>query len=194
VTEQFPVPQGVRTSVLLHELRLLQQYAAGRRALEIGTHLGFTCIGMALAGADVTSVDPHCEGPFDQPDTWPPFVENARRHGFDPTRLHPWRPGGDGRILALRTTIEEFAAVDQMLTGPGPRWDLVFIDGDHVWPHPRHDVNYAAAHLTPGGVIAMHDVTPNWPGVWRAAHELEKSGLGVKLDQVGTLAVYRLAG
>lgn len=41
--------------------------------------------------------------------------------------------------------------------------DFAFIDGDHDWNGVVHDVAAVYNKLTPGGVIAMHDVgTPTW--------------------------------
>lgn len=183
----FPAPQGVPTSVTLYELALLQRFAheAGT-VLEIGTHYGFTCIGMALAGAHVTSVDPHFEGPADAPDTWEPFLANCRRHGFDPGPMpKSWGLGGPGAIQAIRGAIEDVEPdMRHVLLG------LVFIDGNHVWPCPWRDAEIAMAHLHEGGYIAMHDVTPNWPGVYRAALQLEAKGWQER-GRAGTLRVYQ---
>lgn len=186
---RFPVPFGVRSSVTLHELAELQRFAheAGT-VLEIGTHFGFTCIGMALAGAHVTSVDPHYEGPADQPDTWEPFLANAARHGFAVSAMpQSWGRGGPGAIQGIRAPIEELPPdMRHVMFG------MVFIDGNHVWPCPWRDVEIARAHLTESGYIAMHDVTPNWPGVYRAAHQLVGQGWR-EVGGAGTLRVYRRA-
>lgn len=192
---EFPVPHGVHTSVTYPELRLLQRYAheAGT-VLEIGTHYGFTCIGMALAGAHVTSVDPHFEGPADNPDTWEPFLANCTRHqigiGPPPQADAP----RDGSILPWRKPIEEWeenCRRNWQVYGD-TEYGLVFIDGNHVWPCPMRDSQIARAHLRAPGYLAFHDVTPNWPGVYRTTEELTRSGEIVKLEQVGTLAVYQV--
>jgi len=191
---RFPVPHGVRSSVTLHELAELQRFASeAGTVLEIGTHFGFSCIGMALAGAHVTSVDPHFEGPADNPDTWEPFLANLRRHGLayvafgddTYTSFGGAPPELSPTINAFRMTIETAYLKDW-------RWGLVFIDGDHVWPYPWRDIEIAQAHLREGGVIAMHDVTPNWPGVYRAAHQLQAQGWR-EVGGAGTLRVYRRA-
>jgi hypothetical protein len=66
----------------------------------------------------------------------------------------------------------------------------VFIDGNHVWPCPWRDAEIAQAHLERGGFIAMHDVTPNWPGVYRAALQLVAKGWK-EVGRAGCLRVYR---
>lgn len=204
---QFPAPTGIPTSVTLHELALLQRFAheAGT-VLEIGTHYGFSCIGMALAGAHVTSVDPHYEGPANAPDTWEPFLANCRRHGMDtaivggsmPDWWEPstvpewWTPSKRPVINALRGTIENSWLGDSRFASEDSRWrwGMAFIDGDHVWPCPWRDTKIAMAHLTEPGYIAFHDVTPNWPGVYRAALQLEAKGWR-EVGRCQTLRVYQ---
>lgn len=39
-------------------------------------------------------------------------------------------------------------------------WDLIFIDGDHTYAQCARDLVNAWKHLTPGGVIVMHDINP----------------------------------
>lgn len=201
-----PVPQGVSTSVTYPELRLLQRYAheAGT-VLEIGTHYGFTCIGMALAGAHVTSVDPHYEGPANDPDTWVPFRENVHRHfpiwsysdvHEEPYDFRIWGADKHHYQTDCRMTSQDWALREErFINAPdmiGGGFGLVFIDGDHVWPAPMRDSQIARQHLRAPGYIAFHDVTPNWPGVWRTVEELLRGDVLVKLDQVGTLAVYQV--
>jgi predicted O-methyltransferase YrrM len=191
MTYRWPKPEGIPTALTLPELELLQDYAHdAKTVLEIGTHLGYSCIGMALAGAHVTSVDPHFEGPADHPDTWEPFLANVARHNVaeqvEPYRkaVEEWDKSQEGRY------VQKGNAWNGTYWLPR-RWDLVFIDGNHTWPCPWRDTQIALAHLTEPGYIAYHDVTVRWPGVWRATRELELSGRVLKLRQVGTLAVYQ---
>lgn len=180
----FPLPQGIPTFVTIPELRLLQRYAETLNVLEIGTQYGYTTIGMALAGAHVTSVDPHDQGPASNPDTWPAFLRNVRHHKMN------------GRMVAMRSAIES-TDLDRLMNGyleVGWKqwgWGLVFIDGDHAYEAVRRDFEIAAVHLCEPRWVAFHDVTPRWPGVWQATQELEREGRIEKLEQVGVLAVYR---
>lgn len=195
---EYPVPTGVPTAVTLPELALLQHFAnrAGD-ALEIGTLYGFTCIGMALAGADVTSVDPHFEGPADQPDTWFQFQANLARRGFKRAPVHRSEDGFadaywtgpdalSGDVVAWHGAVEHV-----FLHQHYRRWGLVFIDGNHTWPCPMRDAEIALAHMGTPGYLAFHDVTPRWPGVWRATRELQAMGRTKLIERVGTLAVYQ---
>lgn len=49
--------------------------------------------------------------------------------------------------------------------------DLVFIDGDHSYEAVQEDIEVWLPCIRPGGVIAGHDYTANFPGVQRAAQE-----------------------
>lgn len=188
-----PTPKGIPSSVTLHELVLLQHFAAqAGTVLEVGTHLGFSCVGMALAGAHVTSVDPHFEGPADAPDTWEPFLANVERHGLPlvaPLLDHLGAGVGDGvgRVYALRLPVEAAPLYDYSC------WGMAFIDGDHVWPCPLRDARIAIAHLQAPGYLAFHDVTAHWPGVLRTVVELEKEGAMREVGREGTLRVYQVS-
>lgn len=183
----FPVPEGIPSAVTLPELALLQRFAheAGT-VLEIGTYLGFTCIGMALAGAHVTSVDPHNEGPGGS-STWEPFLRNIERHGFLPVTIAPFIFGWyqeQGTITVYHMPVE------MRFSTPDTKWAGIFIDGDHVAPAPWRDAEIAMAHLAPGGWIAFHDVAPRWPDVWQAALQLNAKGWR-EVGREGSLRVYQ---
>jgi|SRR5215471_569911 len=176
---EFPLPSGIPTYITLPEMRLLQHYAhEAQTVLEIGTHYGFSAIGMALAGAHVTSVDPHMGGPADRPDTWEPFLANCRRNGFD--------PGIVAAITPIRATIES-----QVQYMQHSRFGLIFIDGDHTHPAPMRDARIALAHLTAPWYVAFHDVTPGWMDVWLATRQLLRTGALELVEQERYLAIYR---
>lgn len=42
--------------------------------------------------------------------------------------------------------------------------NLLFIDGSHVYEDVVEDFTLFFSHLVPGGVLAVHDVIPTWPG------------------------------
>ena len=211
----YPVPAGIPTSLTVPELRLLQHYAAqAGTVLEIGTYYGYSCIGMALAGAHVTSVDPHtpdASGSRDTgatyEDTWEPFCRHVERHGFPcqydmqaAGSLPDYRefgaaPGGRGvRINCYRTVIESSQMTLEFNEDRAPfRVGLVFIDGDHMYPAPMRDARIALSHLRAPGYVAFHDVTPTWLDVWLTVRELERTGELVKLEQERYLAVYQAA-
>jgi hypothetical protein len=107
-------------------------------------------------------------------------VMSPSKVGVDPAR------GGTHRM----TSDAYFAS------GPG-LFDVVFIDGLHLYDQVRRDLVHALAHLKPGGWIAMHDMLPRdwmeehvpqvrtsgWTGDgWKVAFELlESEGLEFRL-------------
>ena len=82
-------------------------------------------------------------------------------------------------------------------THPDARFDVIFIDGLHLYDQVRRDVVNALAALAPGGWIAIHDMLPRdwieehvpqistagWTGDgWKVAFELaETRGLDFRL-------------
>jgi len=68
----------------------------------------------------------------------------ARKIGVDPVR------GG-----THRQTSDDFFA-----TWDGGKFDVIFIDGLHLYDQVRRDLVNALAWLKPGGWIAMHDMLP----------------------------------
>lgn len=99
----------------------------------------------------------------------------ADKTGVDPVR------GGTHRM----TSDAFFAAYD------GPPFDVIFIDGLHLYPQVRRDLVNALRHLAPDGWIGMHDMLPRdwleehvpqirtsgWTGDgWKAAFELAAAG------------------
>lgn len=100
-------------------------------------------------------------------------IQVARKVGVDPDKLSS---------ATHHTSSDAFFAA----LPPDERFDVVFIDGLHLREQVLRDVANARAHLTPGGVIVLHDCLPPseaaggravcggpWCGdVWRAWLEL----------------------
>jgi hypothetical protein len=101
-------------------------------------------------------------------------VMAAEKVGVDPVR------GGTHRM----TSDAFFARYD------GPPFDVVFIDGLHLYPQVRRDLVNALAFLRPGGWIGIHDMLPRdwleehvpqirtdrWTGDgWKVAFELAQA-------------------
>lgn len=92
------------------------------------------------------------------------------KHGVDPA----------GSAATHKMTSDAFFAA----LGAGVQYDIIFIDGLHVDEQARRDIANALDHLSPGGVIVVHDCLPknkreqevprphqqkDWTGnVWRA--------------------------
>ena len=43
---------------------------------------------------------------------------------------------------------------------PNDKFDIIFIDGLHLWEQCYRDINNALAHLNPNGVVVCHDMNP----------------------------------
>jgi hypothetical protein len=50
--------------------------------------------------------------------------------------------------------------------------DFLFIDGSHKYEDALGDLCSFGKHVVPGGIVAMHDVTPQCEGPWKAWHAM----------------------
>jgi predicted O-methyltransferase YrrM len=50
--------------------------------------------------------------------------------------------------------------------------DLLFIDGSHEYADVLADFETFYPHVVPGGVVAFHDVLPDWPGPFKVWQEI----------------------
>jgi predicted O-methyltransferase YrrM len=50
--------------------------------------------------------------------------------------------------------------------------NLLFIDGSHQYTDVVTDFETFFPHVVEGGIVALHDVTPSWPGPQKAWHGL----------------------
>jgi hypothetical protein len=76
-------------------------------------------------------------------------IRCARREGIDPA------PRGEGKGWTLhRETSDEFFA------GSRDRYDIIFVDGLHHSDQAVRDVFNGLHHLTPKGVLLVHDCNP----------------------------------
>jgi len=72
---------------------------------------------------------------------------------------------------------------------------MVFIDGGHSWEAALTDYRSWAAHIVPGGILAIHDIFPDPAKGGQAPYDIWKlakaSGLFEELPMVNTLGVFR---
>jgi hypothetical protein len=84
--------------------------------------------------------------------------------GPTPLALRRWQPPAT-HFVAIDSQTPDFR---RRLAEWGP-FDLAFIDGDHVAPAVRHDLESVRPHAR---MIAVHDITePNFPGVTQVWNE-----------------------
>lgn len=144
----------ISTSLTVRETKELQRLATSTnltrvQVLEVGSAFGYSAVAMALAGAQVTAVDPHVQlASYEQ------MLANLGYYGVA-EQVDIIR--GDSRAELPR------------LAEDGRTFDLVWIDGDHAAEMVTHDVQWALKLLRPEGTLACHDYDEDTcPGVRQA--------------------------
>jgi predicted O-methyltransferase YrrM len=125
----------------------LARHAAGKKMLaEVGVFHGVTTRrlrGVMDSGGVLFAVDPYPK----------------LRFGFSPYRVIARREVSkikSGSVQWMRMTGAE-AARSLYAEQPGPRFDFVFVDGDHSWEGIKGDWEGWSKLIAPGGIIAFHD-------------------------------------
>jgi predicted O-methyltransferase YrrM len=159
---------AILTSITEAESAVLRGLAAGAgEAVDVGSAYGYSAVVMALAGARVTTIDPHAG---ENPGTLGALMANLQAY------------------QANSVTVSVGTSQEVLPRLPAGWFGLVFVDGDHREPAVEHDVTWALKLLRPGGVLACHDWDEaTCPGVRAALERL----LGPPPELVDTLAVYR---
>ncbi len=146
-------------AMILHDVCL---YAQPMLVIEIGSYIGWTAAHMALAmrRGKLLCFDALTESasPTAQAERW---HDNIKRANVS-----------SKTELLVGTSPECLASI----TNPV---DIAFIDGNHLQGQPLRDVQGLVPHMTPDGVIAMHDtwmfdvqvacnwlIGEGWYGIW----------------------------
>jgi len=160
--ERFPLMGFLNRdeAVLLHNIAL--QFA-GRRALEIGSWLGWSTCHLALAGVLLDVVDPAHDDPIIRASV----EESLRRCGVS-ERVN----------LARGRSPESLAELKQ-------RWSLFFIDGDHEAPAPLRDTAAALAYAAEDCAFVFHDLAS--PAVAAPLRFLQEKGFEVVVYQTAQI-------
>ena len=154
-------------AVLLHNLAL--QFA-GRRALEIGSWLGWSTCHLAMAGVLLDVLDPAHEDP-------------QIRASVEESLL---RCGVSERVNLTRgRSPESLADLKQ-------RWSLFFIDGDHEAPAPLRDTAAALAFAASDCAFVFHDLAA--PAVAAALRFLQEKGFRVVVYQTAQIMAFAWRG
>lgn len=134
--------------------------------LEIGGYLGWStsalgygCIG---TGKRVYCIDTFCGNDVD-------FIPGRDFEGGD--FLRRWQENMDRCGLTGYTVPLVGKSSDYYHAWNKPI-HFLFVDGSHQYEDVFHDIGMFYEQVVPGGVVAVHDVHPEWPGPWRAWHEL----------------------
>jgi predicted O-methyltransferase YrrM len=132
--------------------------------VEIGSYKGrSTCclaLGCRRSQRRVFAIDSFDGGPdLPKANLFPDFEQNLQRSGLS-QHVQP--------IVGLSSQVAK-------------TWDktihLLFVDGSHQYEDVLADFNGFFPHLVSGGIVAFHDVTESWPGVFRAWSETIKKEL-----------------
>ena len=159
------------------------------RVMEAGTHIGASTVYTAAAldpGASMVTVDA-----ID--------VNSQERK--------PWTKYGMNRSpdtlireMGLEKKVEFIISpsLDYLEQDCGD-FDFIFLDGDHAEKVVRQEIPLALEHLTPGGVILLHDYFPDnqpiWPEYWAgvidgpflAVERLRAEGCRIRAIPLGEL-------
>ncbi|RAJ70354.1 putative O-methyltransferase YrrM [Streptomyces sp. Amel2xB2] len=173
----------------------------GHPLLEVGTYCGRSTLLLAdaarAAGVTAVTVDHH-RGSEEQQPGW---------EYHDPDVVDP-HTGLMDTLPAFRRTLHEAGLEEHVLAlvGRSPRaaalWGvplgLVFIDGGHTDEHATADYEGWVPHLTPGGLLVVHDVFPDPADGGQAPYRVYRralnSGSFREISATGSLRVLRCTG
>jgi glycosyltransferase involved in cell wall biosynthesis len=160
--ERFPLMGFMNRdeAILLHNIALP---FAGKRALEIGSWLGWSTCHLALAGVTVDVIDPA----HDDPSFRAIVRESLARCGVE-ERVNLGNGRSPERIAEL-----------------GGTWSLFFVDGDHEDPGPVRDVLACLPHAADDCAFVFHDLAS--PAVAAGLRLLADKGFHVVVYQTAQI-------
>jgi len=167
--ERFPLMGFLNRdeAVLLHNLAL--QFA-GRRALEIGSWLGWSTCHLALAGVTLDVIDPAHDDPVIRAS-----VEDSIA-----------RCGVADRVQLIGGRSPESIAE------AGHKWSLFFIDGDHEAPGPLRDTIACLPYAADDCAFIFHDLAA--PAVAEGLRFLGEKGFNVVIYQTAQIVGFAWRG
>jgi predicted O-methyltransferase YrrM len=190
------------------DLVRLAAESGARRVLEVGSFVGTSAFLMAraLPEAEIHSVDPNL--PLDVEFTAMGSADRGAdlaRRTLEIARESARRLALDGRVhfheggFAVGAT---FALADVAIPVIGPDlcarqgpFDFAFIDGLHFEDAVEADIALTLAHMTPDGVVALHDAIGYWGShVRRAVHRILERDPSLSFTHAPYLDLYRGIG
>lgn len=167
--ERFPLMGFLNRdeAVLLHNLAL--QFA-GKRALEIGSWLGWSTCHLALAGVTLDVIDPAHDDPVIRAS-----VEDSVARCGVADRVH---------LIGGRSP--------ESIAGAGHRWSLFFVDGDHEAPAPLRDTIACLPYAADDCAFIFHDLAA--PAVAEGLRFLAEKGFNVVLYQTAQIVGFAWRG
>ncbi|MCA1781393.1 MAG: class I SAM-dependent methyltransferase [Dermatophilaceae bacterium] len=198
------VAAGARGFLPDDEAEALREAAAAARPglwLEVGTYCAKSTVHLGSVaesvGAHLVSLDHHRGSEENQPG-W---------QWHDPTLLDPHTGRLDTLPHARRTLHDTgLETAVTLIIGStqqvAPWWssplELLFLDGNHTEEVAQHDYAAFARHLTPGALLAVHDVFPDprdgGQAPWRVVQRALESGEFAEDGVTGSLRILRRTG
>lgn len=148
--------------------------------VEMGAYLGRATVGLALgcvgSNRHVFSVDTFRGVYYDSP--------SGERYEQDFFEL--WRSNIEevGLLEYVSPLCEDSRIIAKEWRGP---IHFLFLDGSHKYETVLADYQNFYPHVVEGGIIAFHDVAPEWGGPFRVWNELARNEL-VDIGRVRQLA------
>jgi predicted O-methyltransferase YrrM len=166
VWRDVPIGDGppINTSLTAAETAELQRLAKDGDVLEIGSAYGYSTCALALVARSVTAIDPH-------------LTHGSEGDLNRNLRAYKVREKVDIRVGYSQVVLPQLAYY---------RYDLIWVDGDHVAETVTHDIQWALKLLKVGGTLALHDLDEvTCPGVRTAVDAFRRPDY-----VIDTLAVY----
>lgn len=167
--------------------------------LEIGTYCGKSTVLLAQAarevgGTQIVTVDHHHGSEENQPGwEWHDTTMVDEHSGLLDT-LPSFRRTWDDHVRDVVTAV--VATTEQVAAWWSTPVEFLFLDGNHVEEMAQHDYAAFAQHVTPGGLLAVHDVFPDPNDGGQAPWHVVERALAEGFEQVsvtGSLRVLRRA-
>lgn len=167
--------------------------------LEIGTYCGKSTLLLAQAarevgGTQIVTVDHHHGSEENQPGWEWHDTSMVDTHSGLLDTLPSFRRTWDEQVRDVVTAV--VATTEQVAAWWSTPVEFLFLDGNHVEEMAQHDYAAFAQHVTPGGLLAVHDVFPDPNDGGLAPWHVVERALAEGFEQVsvtGSLRVLRRA-
>ena len=167
--------------------------------LEIGTYCGKSTVLLAQAarevgGTQIVTVDHHHGSEENQPGWEWHDTSMVDAHSGLLDTLPSFRRTWDEQVRDVVTAV--VATTEQVAAWWSTPVEFLFLDGNHVEEMAQHDYAAFAQHVTPGGLLAVHDVFPDPNDGGQAPWHVVERALAEGFEEVsvtGSLRVLRRA-
>ncbi|WP_227484751.1 class I SAM-dependent methyltransferase [Dermacoccus barathri] len=167
--------------------------------LEIGTYCGKSTVLLAQAarevgGTQIVTVDHHHGSEENQPGWEWHDTSMVDEHSGLLDTLPSFRRTWDDHVRDVVSAV--VATTEQVAAWWSTPVEFLFLDGNHVEEMAQHDYAAFAQHVTPGGLLAVHDVFPDPNDGGQAPWHVVERALAEGFEEVsvtGSLRVLRRA-